>query len=927
MNRRGDHGKTKDQLIEELNDMRDKLVKLASLSELETIFKVLPDIYFRIDNEGRILDFKAGHYSDLFAEPEEFMGKRIDELLPVSVSQKLKKAIRKARERNAMSITEYTLQMPAGIQCYEARIIPFDEHQLLSIIRNVTRHRELEFESARLQSFPELSPNPMIETDGKGLLTSLNPAAGKEFPDLAEGNSDHPILSGLAKLVSEPKHINNNRLTIREVMVNQRTYEQHISYIQEIDRIRVYMNDITERKQVENQLKQHQDHLQFLIDERTVELQTINQQLHEEIIEREKFESSLKASETNYKMLFALGNDAKFVFPLIVGLPGNFTDINDIACQSLGYTREELLHLSLLNIARHADPQGIIKNCQKLLTTSISVFEAYHITKNGREFPVEISSELFYQDGQPMIISIARDITLRKQAEIELQKAKEAAESANRLKSQFLANMSHDIRTPLNAILGFADLMLKNNLDEKIRSYLEKIINSGDGLVNLLNDILDFSKIEAGQLDISCQTFPFVEIIERLNANFDLHARQKGIGFSIHVEPQVPALIYGDKWRILQVVNNLVSNALKFTERGRVMVEVSYHTGGDRLCFIVTDTGIGIPAESLEEIFLPFTRIYSPESLRKSGTGIGLTICRNLAALMCGTLSVASRLHEGSCFSFEVPANIHQVPLHPLPLSVNNKNTIGLEKKLDNLVLVVDDNPVNLELIMEQLKNKGFRFLVSAVNGREAIETVLVQHPDLVLMDIQMPDMDGNEAIKTLREKGYTGPIIALSAFAMQDYIEETRASGANDYITKPIDFNRFFTQINRLLNIKPGKPGINNSNERKDEILAQVAQTPYGISASVSERVRAIFLKDTRKKLALLNDILENGLQEESKKAARMIAHNYRGNAGFLGLDFLAEVACKMDDAFRNNELDEVLLEYSRKLADIMSRVLEVNN
>lgn len=924
MSPRGDHSKTKAQLIDELNDLRDKLVKLVSLSELEAIFKVLPDVYFRFDREGTILDFKTGEHKDLFAKPEEFLGKRFDETLPPEAAGKIKKAIDEAMTFKRLAIAEYTLQLPHGKQYYEARVFPLDIEQLVAIVRNITSNKMLELESTRLQSFPELSPNPVIETDGQGLLTSMNPAARKVFPGIKKGTFTHPVLEGLTSLTKKPGKA--RKLAIREVLYQDRVYEQHASYIPEIDRIRVYINDITVRKQVEEALQNHRDHLQVLVDERTVELETINQQLQEEIAERERFETGLKASEENYRLLFALGNDAKFVHPISSGLPGTFTDVNDIACKSLEYSREELLELTPGDIARHFDPDGVQRNSEKLVKNGTAVFEAYHIKKDGNEFPVEISAQLFYQNDEPMVVSIARDITGRKKAEEDLKKAKEAAESANRLKSQFLANMSHDIRTPLNAVLGFADLMLKNDLDVKSRSYLKKIIDSGDGLLTLLNDILDFSKIEAGQLDIFPQPFSFNQVLTHVQSAFDLQFKRKGIGFYIEAGPGIPEWVYGDKWRILQVLNNLVSNALKFTEHGSVKIKAWFDVQSDRLFLEVADTGLGIPVENREDIFQPFTQVQTPEAAMKGGTGIGLAICRNLAALMGGSLTVESQLYRGSVFLLTIPANSGKVPEAPLPATVSMDVTVGLERKLDNQILVVDDNLVNLELIIEQLRKEGFHFLLPAHNGREAIELAVNYSPDLILIDIQMPDMSGNEAIKKLRGHGCQTPIIALSAYAMQENIDETIACGANDYITKPIDFKRLFVHINRFLKVKQANGRTAQPPGPQNGAGAEGNRTPYEISPSVSDRIRSIFLKDSRKKVLLLNDVIEAGELGHDKNTIKVIAHNYKGNAGFLGLEFLAELSCKMDDAFKNNEPESTLMDYTRKLAAILSKVIETN-
>jgi len=780
----GEKNKTKKTLIAELNDLREKLVQLVSLSELETIFKILPDTYFRIGNDGTILDFKVGKFSDLYVEPEKILGSKIQEVLPIDVAYKLTEAIRQARRTNTLAIVEYPLAMPQGIQYYEARMLPYDQHQLLAVIRNITGYRQLEQESRRLQSFPELSPNPMIETDGLGKLTTLNPAANRHFPGLEVGDSTHPVLQGLAPLVKQQKDDNRN-LTIREVTIDPHIYEQHISYIPEIDRIRVYMNDIPDRKQAENDLKRHQLHLQALVDERTVELETINQQLHE---------------------------------------------------------------------------------------------------------------------------------------------AKEAAEAANRLKSQFLANMSHDIRTPLNAILGFTDLMLKDCANDKFAHYLKKILNSGDALLTLLNDILDFSKIEAGQLDIYNQTFLLDELVGNTDSLFALQFRQKGIAFKIIKHPHLPDRIFGDKWRIHQVLNNLISNALKFTDQGEVRVEIHYDPHSDRLKFCVSDSGIGIPAEKQGDIFLPFTRLHTPGSPGKGGTGIGLAICKNLANLMKGNIQVTSQLGQGSIFTFQIPARTQEAQKGTLTLPVGKEEECDLGTRVNNTLLIVDDNPVNQELILEQLRVLGFRSLLSATNGQEGIDIAMAHQPDLILMDIQMPQMDGNEAIVNLRRQGFQKPIIALSAFAMREHIDQSLAAGADAYITKPIDFKRLISKLNTFLcpipNDSPPSPPTANLYETLEISL----DSDCLVKNSVSERVREVFFREASQKVQILKEILDGDCFHEKLGEIKVIAHNYKGNAGFLGLVLLEKVAARLNEDLINREDDHCIRENTRQLFNILTRVLQVN-
>jgi PAS domain S-box-containing protein len=813
---KGDAGKTKKQLIAELDELREKMVQLVALSELETIFKILPDTYFRMDDQGTILDFKAGRFSDLLDKPGHFLGRRIGEILPVDAAGKIMKAMEDAGKTRSLTVVEYSLVMPEGPRHYEARLLSFEHHQFLCVIRN-----------------------------------------------------------------------------------------------------------ITERKQVEEELKRHRAHLQEMVDERTIELETINRILQEEIAERKKIEAVQRESEEKYRMLFNLGNDEKYVHPLSDKGPGCFVELNDVVCKRLGYTREEMLRLSPWDIARHPYEGRPLEITRELLQKGASVFECFHITKDGIKIPVEVSSQLFHYKGISMVISITRDITIRKKAGEELKAAKEVAESASRLKSRFLANISHDIRTPLNSILGFANLILKGDIDDKSRKYLGKIINSGDGLLSLLNDILDFSKIEAGQLEVYPRTFLAEELEESIKSLFYIQFKQKGIEFHIKKHPRVPDRVYGDKWRIHQVLTNLLSNSLKFTRKGTVTLEIDYNKTTDRIQFGVKDTGIGIAKKNREDIFKPFTRLQSFGELEKAGTGIGLAICKNLVNLMGGNIQVKSRLNQGSLFTFDIPANSKKAQEGPLTASMTGEVLTDLGKKLGNRILIVDDNPVNQELIREQLKSVGFNSLLLGNNGQEAVELAVKHHPDLILMDIQMPVMDGNEAIGELRQKGCKMPVIALSAFAMREYINKSLAVGADAYITKPIDFDRFFSQISPFLKEKKGipkfEPIITTANRENKKEGTRIKE-------SISNRVREVFLKDAQTKLEILTKALGTGNFKKSKKEIKVIAHNYRGNAGFFGLTRLENAAEQLEQALNNEEADETLTALTQNMTEILTQIIEMN-
>jgi signal transduction histidine kinase/ActR/RegA family two-component response regulator len=407
-------------------------------------------------------------------------------------------------------------------------------------------------------------------------------------------------------------------------------------------------------------------------------------------------------------------------------------------------------------------------------------------------------------------ISVKQNILLN-----ELKNSKDKADAANVAKSEFLSMMSHEIRTPMNAVLAISDLLSFTILDNEQEEYVKMILQGGRTLLNVINDILDFSRMEANHLELNVQTFELRDLIENTINLLSSQASQKNLGLFSVIDPLLPDLLWGDRYRLEQILINLVGNAIKFTHSGevRIFVEMTDYNEGDcTVKFSVSDTGIGIEPANQNKLFNPFIQVDSSNTRRYGGSGLGLAICKRLVEKMQGNISVRSQLGKGSTFSFVIQLKEEQVPHSTIALANDAEEFVltlsnaivpspAIDTELNLQVLVVEDNSLNRMAALKSLEKMGCSVTLAG-DGLEAIGLVKQKHFDLVFMDLHMPQLDGIGATRLIRQEASDDSpyIIAMTADMTQGVREECLDAGMNDYISKPVTFKELDSAVKRAL-------------------------------------------------------------------------------------------------------------------------------
>ncbi|MHC1788734.1 ATP-binding protein [Solidesulfovibrio sp.] len=620
-----------------------------------------------------------------------------------------------------------------------------------------------------------------------------------------------------------------------------------------------------------------------------------------DITGRKRSETALLASKRRHQALLDSMRDG---FAVMSG-DYRLVESNPAFREMLGYSQEELSGLTYhdLTPARWHEAEATILGEVEVSGFS-DVFEKEYRRKDGSVFPVALRLHRHpAEDGDDRrYFAIVRDITDVKAIESDLRQAKVTAEAANRAKSDFLAKMSHEIRTPLHAVIGMTELTLGTDLSLEQRDALETAREAAGNLLDIINDILDISRIEARGLELACEDFDLRRTLAGVVRTLRPQATRKGLPLLLAIAAAVPRQARGDQGRLRQILLNLVGNAVKFTDHGSVAVTAGW-TAPDQLELTVTDTGVGIPPDRLERVFDMFTQADSSVVRHFGGTGLGLAICRELVRLMGGTIEAKSILGSGSVFQVRLPlAQALAVPPPPpaAPRIPAPPATPGAAAVLR--VLLAEDNPVNVKVATTYLARRGHVATV-APNGQRALDVLAREAFDVVLMDLEMPELDGIEATRRLRA-GQAGvqnrdiPVVAMTAHALSGSMERCLAAGMTDFLPKPLDFSAL---DGLLAHIAAGAGGILSVSPPPADAAGAVLDTPtalrrLGDDDALLLEIENDFLRQYPRKLRLITLCSDRENWEE----AALAAHSLKNIAGAVGAESSRRLAGRLEASLR---------------------------
>ncbi len=613
----------------------------------------------------------------------------------------------------------------------------------------------------------------------------------------------------------------------------------------------------------------------------------------------------LDNEKMKFQTLFESNSDA-----VVILNDKGFLDCNPATLQMFGLKNvEEFLKMPIAELGASVQEKGLsaIEYAQRHIDLARmnghAFMEWIGRRSDGSLFPSEIALHAMRVGGRPVIQAIMRDISERKKNEFELKAARDDALAAAKAKNEFIANVSHEIRTPMHGIMGMADLLMREPLTGIQREYALTLRQSAQGLLAVINDILDFSKIEAGKLTVEDVAYIPTQIVQSVADLFRPRILEKSLSMDLEISPALQTAIMGDPHRIRQVLLNLVDNAIKFTSRGTIRISARLTGNGRSMRIEVRDEGVGIVPEAKAKLFSAFSQVDASTTRHYGGTGLGLAICRQLVHLMGGNIGVQSPppdANNGALFWVELPYLV-------APPGVEPVSTIPLKTEhFKGRVLIAEDHPVNQKVLSYQLSSLGLEIGIAST-GKQALERATSEPWDLVLMDWQMPEMDGLSAAREIRKlEGKPGqlPIVALSAQSSDDFREQCVKAGMNDYLTKPYEEAALISVLSRWL---PGSA---------IEMPPPMDTSRLAGNRRLTPEMIELFLETTEDSLDKLQNAWENRDWEQGKRES----HSLRGAAASVSADVLFQSASQLEKSFADSNwaeaevlIDDLQAEYLR--------------